>query len=91
AFNDYGRLVISAWLMRLRRITKQVATLKPYSGFNDPTQIERWEPRLHLVQEVSLARAPEVALFPPALRIATRLSAHSTTLARKARILRYRF
>lgn len=90
AFNDYGHLMFSTWAMKLSAM-KSVAALIRYAGFNDPHQPERWNPRLTLVEEAILARAPEVALFPPALRVMTRLAAHSTTLSRKARILHYRF
>jgi O-methyltransferase involved in polyketide biosynthesis len=91
-FNDYGRLAASAWAMRVRSATtRSITALKTYPGFNDPHQPQRWAPRLCLVEETSLTRAPEVALFPPVLRTVTRLSAHSRALARKARILRYAF
>jgi hypothetical protein len=62
-----------------------------YAGFKDPHHPERWNPRLKLVEEASLAHAPEVDLFPGWIRVATRLSAKSKAAARKARILRYRF
>jgi hypothetical protein len=52
---------------------------------------ERWSPRLTLVEETSLAHAPEVGLFPPALRVSTRLWGRTKAGARQARILRYRF
>jgi len=44
-----------------------------------------------LVEEASLAHAPEVDLFPGWIRIPTKLMGRSKTGARKARILRYRF
>lgn len=91
AFNDYGRLRIAVWLAKHYRRTRLVGALITNPGFNDPHEPERWNPRLTLVEEASLARAPEVALFPPALRVATRLSAHSAILSRSARILHYRF
>jgi hypothetical protein len=50
-----------------------------------------WNPRLKLVEETSLAHAPEVELFPTWLRVATRLSGRIPSMARKARILRYSF
>ncbi|SHW27875.1 O-methyltransferase involved in polyketide biosynthesis [Mycobacteroides abscessus subsp. abscessus] len=46
---------------------------------------------MQLVEESSLAHQPEVDLFPPVLRFATRLTGRTRAGARKARILRYRF
>jgi O-methyltransferase involved in polyketide biosynthesis len=92
AFNDYGRSGRAARAMRFAdAAARSVAPLLAFGGFGDPAQPEIWEPRLRLVGEESLSRAPDVALFPPVLRLLTRLSAHSATLAQTARILRYRF
>jgi hypothetical protein len=44
-----------------------------------------------LVEEASLAHAPEVDLFPGWLRVATKLAGKSKNGGRKARILRYAF
>ena len=46
---------------------------------------------LTLVEETSLAHAPEVDLFPSWIRLATKVSGKFEAGARKARILRYRF
>jgi hypothetical protein len=62
-----------------------------YAGFKDAHHPETWSPRLRLVEEASLTKAPEVDLFPGWLRAATRLTGMTKTGARKARILRYRF
>jgi hypothetical protein len=43
------------------------------------------------VEETSLTDAPEVELFPSHLRLGVQLAAHVPALARKWRILRYRF
>ena len=56
------------------------------------TSRRRWNPRLKLVREIVLGREPEVAQFPPVLRLYHRLSARSTVLSRLGTIiLHYRF
>lgn len=95
AFNDYGRI---GWFSQLaarlapqkmfKAVTSQWAA---YPGFVDAHHPETWNPRLRLVEEVSLAREPEVDLFPAWVRIGTRAAAHVDAWARKARILRYAF
>jgi hypothetical protein len=62
-----------------------------YRGFKDARMPQTWSPRLTLVEEVSLAHAPEVDLFPAAVRVSTRIMGMTKAGARKARILRYRF
>ncbi|OBG80175.1 GlcNAc transferase [Mycobacterium sp. E802] len=94
AFNDYGRI---GWISRAAlnlfpaKMFKDVESQWGYPGFKDAHHPETWNPRLHLVEETSLTRQPEVDLFPGWVRIATRASAFSKATARKARILRYRF
>jgi O-methyltransferase involved in polyketide biosynthesis len=95
AFNDYGRI---GWVSRAavklapQRMFKAVAgQWSGYPGFKDAHWPEVWNPRLKLVEETSLAHAPEVELFPTWLRVATRLSGRIPSMARKARILRYSF
>jgi O-methyltransferase involved in polyketide biosynthesis len=94
AFNDYGRI---GWFSRLairlapQKMFKDVGSQWGYAGFKDAHHPETWNPRLTLVEEASLAHAPEVDLFPGWIRVATKLSGKSKTGARKARILRYRF
>nr|WP_239656597.1 hypothetical protein [Mycobacterium riyadhense] len=56
-----------------------------------PRVAESCNPRLTLVEEASLAHAPEVELFPGWIRLATKVFAKFKAGARKARILRYRF
>lgn len=90
AFNGYSRFAI--WAAKHYRGTQSVAGLIRSPGFDDPHEPERWEPRLQLVREILLAREPEVAEFPPALRRFTRLAAHSTTWSRRGTtVLHYRF
>lgn len=94
AFNDYGRI---GWVSRLavklypQKMFKDVGSQFAYPGFKDAHHPETWNPRLQLVEEASLTDAPEVELFPGWVRAATRLSRHSKTARRKARILRYAF
>jgi len=94
AFNDYGRI---GWVSRAAvRLAPQkmfgaVGGLYGYPGFKDAHHPQNWNPKLRLVEETSLATQPEVDLFPTPLRVSTRLAAHVPAMARKARILLYRF
>jgi O-methyltransferase involved in polyketide biosynthesis len=94
AFNDYGRI---GWFSRLavklapQKMFSAVGSQWGYRGFKDARVPETWNPRLRLVEEASLAHAPEVDLFPSWIRLATKVSGYFATSARKARILRYRF
>jgi O-methyltransferase involved in polyketide biosynthesis len=94
AFNDYGRI---GWFSRLavklapQRMFSQVGCQWGYAGFKDARVPETWNPRLTLIEEASLAHAPEVDLFPGWIRLATKASGKFKAGARKARILRYRF
>jgi O-methyltransferase involved in polyketide biosynthesis len=94
AFNDYGRI---GWVSRValkfypQKMYKDVGSQWGYPGFKDAHHPQTWNPRLHLVEEASLAHQEEVDLFPGWLRIATRLTGMTKAAARKARILRYRF
>jgi O-methyltransferase involved in polyketide biosynthesis len=94
AFNDYGGI---GWLSRFaiklypQKMFKDVASQWGYAGFKDAHHPETWNPRMQLVEEASLAHAPEVDLFPTWLRVATRLTGKTKTGASKARILRYAF
>jgi O-methyltransferase involved in polyketide biosynthesis len=90
AFNGYTRFAI--WAARHYHGTQSVADLIRSSGFDDPHEPERWNPRLQLVKEILLTREPEVAEFPPTLRRFTRLAAHSTAVSRRGTtVLHYRF
>jgi O-methyltransferase involved in polyketide biosynthesis len=94
AFNDYGRI---GWFSKLaikvapQKMFKDVGSQWGYAGFKDAHHPETWNPRLTLVEEASLAHAPEVELFPGWIRVATKLTGRSKAGARKARILRYAF
>ena len=90
AFNGYTRFAI--WAAKHYHGTQSVADLIKSPGFDDPREPERWDPSLKLVEEILLTREPEVAEFPPALRLVTRLAAHSEALSRRGTtVLRYRF
>ena len=90
AFNGYSRFAI--WAAKRYHGTQSVAGLIRSPGFDDPREPERWDPRLTLVREILLTREPEVAEFPPALRLFTRLTAHSAALSRRGTtVLQYRF
>jgi O-methyltransferase involved in polyketide biosynthesis len=94
AFNDYGRI---GWVSKLaikfapQKMFKDVGSQWGYPGFKDARHPQTWNPRMTLVEEASLAHAPEVDLFPGWIRVATKLSGKSRSGARKARILRYSF
>jgi O-methyltransferase involved in polyketide biosynthesis len=90
AFNAYSRLA----LRNGRRMPARSVLSMPIAGegVDDPHEAESWAARLSLVEERFLARAPEVALFPPGLRLITRMSARSARLSRAAdRVLHYRY
>jgi O-methyltransferase involved in polyketide biosynthesis len=90
AFNGYSRFAI--WAAKHYHGTRSVADLIKSPGFDDPREPERWNPSLRLVKEILLTREPEVAEFPLALRLFTRLSAHSAAWSRRGTtVLHYRF
>jgi O-methyltransferase involved in polyketide biosynthesis len=90
AFNGYSRFAI--WAAKHYHGTQSVAELIESPGFDDPHEPERWNSRLTLIREILLTREPEVADFPPALRLFTRLAAHSTAWSRRGTtVLHYRF
>jgi O-methyltransferase involved in polyketide biosynthesis len=89
-FNSYTRFAIRA--AKHSRGTQSVAALVKSPGFDDPQERERWNPKLKLIREILLAREPEVAEFPTALRLYNRLLARSTALSRKGTVvLHFRF
>jgi O-methyltransferase involved in polyketide biosynthesis len=90
AFNGYTRFAI--WAAKHYHGTQSVADLIRSPGFDDPREPERWNPSLKLVREILLTREPEVAEFPLALRLFTRLAAHSAAWSRRGTtVLHYRF
>ena len=94
AFNDYGR--VSKANQFLGRLTTSGQSNSPhrqwnFPGFKDARQPETWDRKLHLLEEASAMHRPEAALFPRGLRIAGRLAHRIPAVARKARILQYRF
>jgi len=90
ALNDYGR-VGSLSLMAMKIVFSAVGNQWDYRGFKDAQLPETWSPRLTLVEEASLAHAPEVDRYPAGARVSTRLMGMTKGGARTARILRYRF
>ncbi|MGH3674394.1 MAG: class I SAM-dependent methyltransferase [Mycobacterium sp.] len=94
AFNDYGR---TGWVTRVamklypQKMYKDIVSQLGYPGFKDAHHPETWNPRMTLVEEASLTHRPEIDLFPGWIRVMSRMSAHSKTGRRKARILRYSF
>lgn len=94
AFNDYGPVGRANRLMG--RLATSRKTNSPHSqwnfpGFSDAHHPETWNPALDLFEEASVMQRPEAEMFPPGLRLASRLSYRLPAIARKARILQYRF
>lgn len=89
AFNAYSRLAMRN-SRRIRRGPLSMPTAG--DGIDDPREPETWDARLSLIEELSMARAPEVDLYPPLLRALARLSARSQRLVRAGdRVVRYKF
>jgi O-methyltransferase involved in polyketide biosynthesis len=90
AFNGYTRFAI--WAAKHYHGTQSVAELIRSPGFDDPHEPECWNPRLKLIKEILLMRESEVDEFPVALRLFTRLAAHSTGWSRcGTTVLHYHF
>jgi O-methyltransferase involved in polyketide biosynthesis len=90
AFNGYSRFAV--WAQQHYPGARSIRELTRFPGFDDPRTPERWHPQLRLEREILCTREPEVAQFPPALRLITRLSALSASLSRRGNtVLVYRF
>ncbi|MCG7596664.1 class I SAM-dependent methyltransferase [Mycobacterium sp. PSTR-4-N] len=94
AFNDYGP--VSRANRLLGRLATSRKTNSPHDqwnfpGFADARRPESWNPALRLRDEQSVMQRPEAAAFPRGLRLAARLSHRIPAIARKARVLSYRF
>lgn len=94
AFNDYGPVSRANRLLgRLAtaRTTNSPHTQWNFPGFADPRRPEAWNPALTLLDAASVMQRPEATAFPAGLRLAARLSHRIPAIARKARVLQYRF
>lgn len=94
AFNDYGPVSKANQMFgRLATSGKKNSPHRQWNfpGFKDARVPESWNPALHLIDESSAMHRPETRLFPAGLRVASRLSRRVPSIARKARILQYRF
>ncbi len=94
AFNDYGPVGKGNRL--LGRLATSSKANSPHSqwnfpGFSDAHRPETWNPALTLLEEASVMQRPEAGMFPPGLRLASRLSHRIPAIARKARVLQYGF
>jgi O-methyltransferase involved in polyketide biosynthesis len=90
AFNGYSKFAV--WAQKRYPGAQSIRGITKFPGFDDPRTPERWNPQLKLAREILCTREPEVAQFPPALRLITRLSALSASLSRKGNtVLVYRF
>lgn len=94
AFNDYGP--VSKANQLIGRLATSRKANSPHNqwnfpGFKDARHPETWNRELTLVEEISVMKRPESELFPRGLRLASRLSHLIPAIARKARVLQYRF
>lgn len=94
AFNDYGP--VSKANQLLGRLATSRKANSPHNqwnfpGFKDARHPESWNGALTLLEEASVMQQPEADLFPAGLRFASRLSHRLPAIARKARVLQYRF
>ena len=101
-FNDYGpvsranqlagRLITSGKQMIKREdISNSPHSQWNFPGFKDPRHPQSWNPKLRLLEARSVFLEPEAELFPPMLRFSARLARRVPSIARKARVLSYRF
>jgi O-methyltransferase involved in polyketide biosynthesis len=90
AFNGYSKFAV--WAQKHYPGAQSIRGITRFPGFDDPRTPERWNPKLKLTREILCTREPEVAQFPSALRLITRLAALSASLSRKGNtVLVYRF
>ena len=90
AFNAYTRFHL--WAIKHYRGTNSIADVALNPGFDDPHAPEQWAPKLKLVEEIFITRAPEIAQYPLVARLFTRLAAHSAAWSRRGTaVLHYRF
>ncbi|MGA8115309.1 MAG: class I SAM-dependent methyltransferase [Actinocatenispora sp.] len=90
AFNGYTRFHM--WAAKKYRGTQSIGPMLRSAGFDDPHEPERWDADLALVKEILLTREPEVAQYPLALRLFTRLAARSVAWSRRGTtVLHYSF
>jgi O-methyltransferase involved in polyketide biosynthesis len=96
AFYDYGKVsrasrITGKLLPTRKRMARLLSNTWGFEGFKDAHHPEAWNPSLRLIEEASAMNEPEVASFSPIWRLAGRMSTHVPAIARKARVLCYRF
>lgn len=90
ATNAYTRFVLK--IAPLSSTWKAMHAKPAGEGIDDPHEAESWGARLTLIEDILLARSPDVAKYPQPLRSFTRLSAYSTRFSRMgSRVIHYRF
>ena len=90
AFNGYTRFHV--WAIKRYKGAASIADLVINPGFDDPHAPEQWAPGLRLKEEIFLTRAPEIATYPVAIRLFTRLAALSENFSRRGTtVLHYTF
>ncbi|MCH9731661.1 MAG: class I SAM-dependent methyltransferase [Actinomycetia bacterium] len=94
AFNDYGPVSkanqLIAGLATSRKANSPHSQWR-FRGFKNARHPESWHNGLALMEEASAMQQPEAELFPAGLRVASRLSRRLPAIARKSRILQYKF
>lgn len=96
SFYDYGKVSrisrkAGTVLPNSKRMTRLLHSVWRYDGFADAHHPETWNPRLVLVEEACALQQPDVAAFSPTWRLIAAMSHLSPAIARKARVLSYRF
>ncbi|TPG32309.1 class I SAM-dependent methyltransferase [Mycolicibacterium hodleri] len=94
AFNDYGPVSqVNKFLGKLATSRKSNSphTQWNFPGFKDARIPETWNTELTLIEEASVMNQSDSVLFPPMLRLASRMATRIPAIARKARVLQYGF
>ncbi|MCH9734306.1 MAG: class I SAM-dependent methyltransferase [Actinomycetia bacterium] len=94
AFNDYGPVSKANQLiggLATSRKANSPHSQWRFRGFKNARHPESWHNGLALIEEVSALHQPEAQLLPAGLRVASRLSRRLPAIARKSRIVQYRF
>ncbi|GGE15992.1 hypothetical protein GCM10011571_17000 [Marinithermofilum abyssi] len=87
AFDAFNRLG-----MRLGKLSPIIkATGASFGGVDDPREIEKWNPRLKLVTELTPLEMPGIAKLPWKYRVLSLMLNLNRSLRRLNRLLRYQF
>lgn len=90
AFNGYSKL--ASRLIASHPSIKAIGIVPASPGFDDPHEPEKWNPRIKLIEALSIIGSPYVARAPWAYRAACRLMYNLPALRKEGGwIFRYRF